>query len=255
MNPTVQTREIGIGSRRRLYFAHAYGYAGAIAQLLQFPDGRKDLTQWIDESSPTFHSALRRPEKRTLLHDLLHALAYFELEHEVSHWYLKSLDQFFQDHGERIPRRLRRETAGNRDKLATRLERPLAKLVDGAFHILFADRSTLLKFNELLASIIKPLPLSEFPELRAQGLARRPSYIPVWLKRAVFQRDKGRCQLCHRDLTGVINPISDAQLDRIWPLARSGSNDATNFQLLCSRCNAHKRSQPGVPSDEYYPYW
>lgn len=243
------------GARRRLYFAHAYGYAGAVAQLLRFPEGRSDLVQWIDASSPTFRLALRRPGKRSILHDLLQDLAHFDWEHQISHWYLDSLDQFFQDHGERIPRRLQKDTDGNRDKLATRLEKPLAKLADGAFHILFADRSALLRFNELLASVIRSLPVSQFPELRAQGLLRRPSYIPTWLKRAVFHRDKGRCQVCHRDLTGVINPVSNAQLDHIWPLGRSGSNDATNFQLLCSRCNTRKRASTGTTSEEYYAYW
>lgn len=251
----VQTSVTETAARRRLYFANAYGYAGAVAQLLRSPEGRSDLVQWIDRNSPTFRSALRKPGKRSILHDLLHALAYSDWEHQTHHWDLNSLEQFFRDHGERIPRDLKKKTDGNYDTLLTRLEKPLAKLADSAFHILFADRSTLLAFNELLANVIRSLSVAQFPELRAQGLLRRPAYIPTWLKRAVFHRDKGRCQVCHRDLTGVINPISNAQLDHIWPLARSGSNDATNFQLLCSRCNARKYASTGTTSEEYYVYW
>lgn len=243
------------GVRRRLYFAHAYGYAGAVAQLLRFPEGRTDLTEWIDRGSPTFRASLRRPEQRSVLHDLLHDLAYFDWSHQITHWYIDSLKQFFQDHRERLPKRLHKDTDGNREKLARHLDKPLAKLADGAFHILFSDRCALLNFNQLLAGIIQELPFSEFPELREQGILRRPSYIPAWLKRAVYHRDKGRCQLCHRDLTGVVNPISNAQLDHMWPLARSGSNDATNFRLLCARCNLRKASGAGTTSEEYYAYW
>ena len=243
------------GTRRKLHFAHAYGYAGAVAQLLRFPEGRGNLVQWIDTKSPTFRAALLRPEKRSVLHDLLYHLAHFDWDHEITHWYLNSLDRFFWDHGERIPEKLRRDTDGNRDKLSRRLEKPLAKLADAAFHLLFADRSALLGFNELLAGVIRQLPISQFPELRKPGIVRRPSYVPAWLKRAVYHRDKGRCQACHRDLTGVINPVSDAQVDHMWPLAQSGSNDATNFQLLCSSCNARKAAGRGITSEQYYAYW
>nr|CAP47825.1 putative integron gene cassette protein [uncultured bacterium] len=223
------------GVRRKLYFAHAYGYAGAVAQLLRTPEGRADLSEWIDPNSATFRASLRRPEKQSVLHDLLYNLAFHDWEHQVCHWYIDSLERFVQDHGERFPSRLKNDTSGNRNKLTSRLEKTMVKLADGAFHILFGDRSALLSFHQMLAEIIAELPISEYGGFRGEGILKTPSYIPVWLKHAVYHRDKGRCQLCHRDLTGVINPVSEAQLDHIWPLARSGSNDATNFQLLCAR--------------------
>jgi hypothetical protein len=244
-----------LGYRRKLYFAHAYGYAGVVAQLLGTPEGRADLREWIDPKSATFRDSLRRPEKRSVLHELLHDLAFHDWEHQVTHWTIDSLQQFFEDHGVRFPKRLTKDSESNREKLTYLLEGPVARLADGAFHILFSDRSALLSFQQLLADIIRGLPVGDYDEFRETGILRRPKYIPAWLKCAVYHRDKGRCQLCHRDLTGVINPVSEAQIDHIWPLARSGSNDATNFQLLCARCNRRKAAENGVTSVEYYAYW
>ena len=241
--------------RRKLYFAHAYGYACAVAQRLRSSAGRAELVQFIDVTSPTFRWALKRPAKRSVLHELLYDLAQADWNHEVTHWRIDSLEQFFRDHSERVPKRLRAATDGNSDKLSSRLERPIEKLADAAFYVLFGDRSALLSFNEMLASVIQDLSVLEFPELQKAGTVRRPGYIPTWLKRAVYHRDKGRCQVCHRDLTGVVSPISEAHLDHIWPLARSGCNDATNFQLLCGRCNGRKAAGAGATSEEYYVYW
>jgi hypothetical protein len=240
--------------RKKLYFSHAYGYAAAITQRLHTAEGRTDLLQWIDASSPEFRTAVSKPGKRSVLHDLIHDLAFFDWEHEISHWRLENLDQFFADHDETIPACLRNDTDRNRDRLGDRLEKPLSKLVDGAFYVLFGDRNALFLFNQMIATKIQQLTPNEIPHMRRSGILPRPSYIPIWLRKAVFHRDKGRCQLCRRDLTALVNPVADEQFDHIWPLSRSGSNDATNFQLLCSRCNFRKYTDGGT-SHEYYAYW
>lgn len=241
--------------RRKLYFAHAYSYAAAITQRLHSESGQAELLDWIDETSQNFRTSVVNPQKNTLLHSLIHDLAFFDREHDITHWYLDTLDQFFADHDEIIPKKLRKNTDGNHDKLCTRLEQPIAKLVQGAFYIIFGDRNALLLFNEMISKKIKQLAPVDVPEMTRPGILRRPSYIPVWLKKAVFHRDKGRCQMCQRDLTGLVNPVSDAEYDHIWPLAKSGTNDATNFQLLCRRCNSKKSGDDGVTSNEYYMYW
>ncbi len=43
-------------------------------------------------------------------------------------------------------------------------------------------------------------------------------------------------------------------LDHIVSLADGGSNDPTNFQLLCSKCNLEKRSTSET-TDRYQVYW
>jgi len=237
-----------------MYFSHAYGYAAAITQQLRTPKGRADLLEFIDASSPTFRSTILKPLKRSLLHELIHDTASFDWDHDIVHWQISSLQQFFADHCETIPKRLLRDTEGNRDRLSDRLERPLAKLVDGAFYLLFGDRESLLYFNQMIATKVQSLTPKEIPQMHRPGILPRPTYIPIWLKKAVFHRDKGCCQLCKKDLTGLLNPIAESELDHIWPLAQSGCNDVTNFQLLCRRCNAKKRTE-GVTSPEYCAYW
>ena len=167
---------------------------------------------------------------------------------------MDSLVHFFSDHDEEIPEQLRKDTDSNREKLAARLEIPIAKLVDGAFYILFGDRNSLLLFNKLISTQIQKLTPQDMPQMREIGILSRPNNIPKWLQNAVFHRDKGRCQLCQKDLSPRINPSVDPQFDHMWPLAKSGANDVTNFQLLCSVCN-QKKNTDAITSNEYYAYW
>ncbi|NLL67799.1 MAG: HNH endonuclease [Clostridiaceae bacterium] len=81
--------------------------------------------------------------------------------------------------------------------------------------------------------------------------------MPEWLKRAVFYRDNGRCQHCGIDLSGLIciNDDKTLQFDHIIPLEQGGTNDATNFQLLCSDCNLTKNGNIYRPNYFYQMYW
>src|SRR5690606_21765480 len=57
--------------------------------------------------------------------------------------------------------------------------------------------------------------------------------IPMWIRRAIFHRDKGECRTCKRSLAAIINQLDTEHYDHIVPLARFGANDVTNLQLLC----------------------
>lgn len=78
--------------------------------------------------------------------------------------------------------------------------------------------------------------------------------IPEWAKRAVFFRDRGRCCLCFKDLTGIISLKSSKNFDHIVPLAAGGLNDVSNLQLLCAECNSKKRHDHIITSN-YYQAW
>ncbi len=242
--------------KRKIFLAHAYGYAGAISIRLRSRSGQEDLLQWVDVSSEESLQAISRPQKKSILHCLIHDLALSDWGHEITHWNLDELEEFFRAHDESIPKRLRHWTEGNSDKLWNRLERPLKKLEDATFHLLFGDRNTLLLFNRMLAKKVAVLDPGDHSSFKKQGVLKRPTYIPSWLRKAVFHRDQGRCQLCQKDLTGLINPFTDAEFDHIWPLAKSGTNDSTNFQLLCKKCNNRKSAKGGKTGGAFhYTYW
>ena len=64
--------------------------------------------------------------------------------------------------------------------------------------------------------------------------AGRPTRVPVptELRRAVFERDGGRCVECGSNF--------DLQYDHLLPVAHGGATTLENLQLLCADCNRRK---------------
>jgi hypothetical protein len=61
----------------------------------------------------------------------------------------------------------------------------------------------------------------------------RSRTIPSWVKRKVYERDKGRCCKCQSD--------HDLHYDHDFPFSKGGSSkDPNNIRLLCSKCNLKK---------------
>jgi 5-methylcytosine-specific restriction endonuclease McrA len=56
-------------------------------------------------------------------------------------------------------------------------------------------------------------------------------------------------------LTGTIVTGEELHYDHIVPLAEGGTNDPTNFQLLCGQCNLKKGKRPLGTSNLYPVYW
>lgn len=129
-------------------------------------------------------------------------------------------------------------------------------LTDEVFYLLFGDRNFLLKFNLSLADYLESGEV-DIPSLYLNGRGRlkRRTSLPSWLKKAVFFRDRGKCVLCHGDLSGLWNTQIELHYDHIVPLYRWGTNDPSNFQLLCESCNLKKSKKPGVTSNIYQPWW
>ena len=57
-------------------------------------------------------------------------------------------------------------------------------------------------------------------------------YISVTTKKIVYARDGGVCRCCGSSL--------NLEYDHITPFSCGGSNDVSNIQLLCKRCNRSK---------------
>lgn len=98
-------------------------------------------------------------------------------------------------------------------------------------YLLFQNRAFLMKFNIFMSDVIP-------------GKSKRRN-LPHWVKRAVFYRDNGKCVMCQKDLSGLIDIEEECekQFNHIVPLEDGGLNDISNIQLMCSSCNQKKGTQ------------
>jgi hypothetical protein len=114
---------------------------------------------------------------------------------------------------------------------------PIDRIVDDTFQLLFGDREFLLNFQQTVANVVRQMRKHEHPHLLAKDGVIRRTRLPIWMKRGVFYRDRGRCINCGKDLTGAVVTGEEVHYDHMIPLIKGGTNDPTNFQLLCRSCN------------------
>jgi len=69
-----------------------------------------------------------------------------------------------------------------------------------------------------------------------QHRRRSIGHIPGTLRYEVLKRAKSRCELC-----GVSADLKGLEVDHIVPRNHGGTDDLSNLQALCYRCNAMKR--------------
>ncbi|MFZ4555280.1 MAG: HNH endonuclease [Pseudanabaena sp.] len=63
--------------------------------------------------------------------------------------------------------------------------------------------------------------------------------IPAEVKKYVFDRNGYQCQSCHEiDLSA-----KKLQIDHIIPKAKGGTDDISNLQTLCAKCNREKSAK------------
>ncbi|TWA90359.1 HNH endonuclease [Bradyrhizobium stylosanthis] len=138
-------------------------------------------------------------------------------------------------------------------------ENLISEIVDDAFSVLFSHRSLLLDLNEGISGGITDLdaPQSDpdFGHLFTPKGRLKRAHVPEWASRAVFYRDRGRCVLCDKDLTGLLSPDFSRHMDHIVALANGGINDVTNLQLLCEACNLQKLHFRSSTRDKLQPWY
>lgn len=130
------------------------------------------------------------------------------------------------------------------------------KIADEVFHIMFANRGFLIRFSESLAEFVEDYFSVFIKTIKtdSNSIARYPQ-VPSWLKKGVFFRDGGRCVLCRVDLSGLHATDRTLHYDHIVPLARYGTNDPSNYQLLCKKCNLKKSASNPVTGSHYNAWW
>ena len=71
-------------------------------------------------------------------------------------------------------------------------------------------------------------------------MAKR-EHIPAKLRHEFFKRDNYRCREC-----GATNKETTLEIDHIVPVSKGGSNNITNLQTLCKKCNRSKHTRTWV---------
>lgn len=124
------------------------------------------------------------------------------------------------------------------------------------FNLLFSDRCFLLEFNKSIAEDISGLKVIDFPNvLRKDGVLKRATYWPAWLKRALFCREKGLCAICKTDLSSIFHTGGKLAIDHIVPLNLGGVNDSSNLQMLCEKCNLEKLGDTIITTNLHPTFW
>lgn len=203
---------------------------------------------------------MAKPDKKTLLHEFIFDVTYLDYEHYTG----KAPDPahykaVLEEANIKCPKWMNeKQYSGHDGETDVLLNKAVKKLTPTVFQILFSDRTFLFSFQKEISRKIKTLKKKDYPDLlKFDGVFKRPQNIPSWLRSAIYYRDKGRCQLCWRDITGLVSPSRprEIQLDHMIPLAQSGSNDPTNFQLTCGQCNQGKSAKVHVEPARLVPYW
>ncbi|MEV1168142.1 HNH endonuclease signature motif containing protein [Nonomuraea sp. NPDC049784] len=135
-------------------------------------------------------------------------------------------------------------------------EKLLGRIAEEVFHIAFQNRMLLARLNLFVANLIADVEVNSIEDpaiaryFARDGRLRRVR-IPKWVKRAVFFREHGKCAICGKDLSGLLDALPQEQFDHVVPLADGGLNDVTNIQLLCQKCNNAKSDKEVIASERY----
>jgi len=214
------------------------------------------ITEWhpsdfFENKDEEFLDKILKPNKKSLLHDYIEFIHEDELDYAlrktgyeniiddvVNSLLFYKIDYPDMTEEEENDVELKEEYYSQLIELYHKLT-PI--IVEEIFKILFMDKGLLKEFNESISKIIKDMKSDKYEMcLEKNGVVKQYTYLPKWLKNGVFFRDKGRCQICGKDLTCLLSTDNKITYDHIISLEQGGSNDPSNFQLTCESCNISK---------------
>ena len=217
------------------------------------------LDDFVEPDTEAFWGRVHRPQKKTALHILLTNWEYSRWEEGYSNMTpsgsFNLIADYLQVCGVVLPVWFTPERADARRRgVWTLLERAFPRAADAAFQLLFQDREFLLLFQDLVQRAAASY-RSRVSFALASTPIQRPSYLPSWLRKGIFFRDRGRCQNCGSDISGLLDLDNMLHYDHLLPLNAGGTNEATNFQLLCVDCNLNKGGRRQSVSNVNHSYW
>lgn len=235
----------------------AYSYVEDVYAAVSGSYGFDDDALFSELLGPT--EKLFVPSKDTILHDVIRNVLEFHMGYLLRKMpdEPKIYENILRDVGIAPPKWLTpRKIKQYEPELEKLLDEVISRAVPSVFFLLFNDREFLRSFQKRVSAYVQTLRRADHPDhLGRDGAIKRLTRLPTWLKAGVFHRDRARCQRCFKDLSSLLRPVTDAHFDHIIPLAVGGSNDPSNFQLACARCNLRKRARPLSWPSKFTPHW
>lgn len=167
-------------SAKELCFTFAYSFADRVVTAVKDgSDDEKWLPDFLDARSEQFVKKVFRPQKDTLLHDLIRNLNMFDLDYSTGHCPEESVAEYIallQAARLSIPEWLHPDrVADHIRELDRMLESAATIIAEPTFHLLFADRGFLVLFQDLLASQISQIDASRYPTFfNRSGISEAP---------------------------------------------------------------------------------
>lgn len=243
-------------------FRLAYDFCADVQNAVFTTEDDPDAPGWfLPHDDDVFLDKACVPRKSTLLHEYIYNCVTngteYALDKGAPDTWIPDFRPLLLATGQSLPAWFSEEDVwDHRDQLETLLNAAVLEIVPAAFHLLFSDMRLLQAFQRAVARRVRTFDPEDYPgHLAAKGVLRRRAAWPTWLSTAVFHRDKGRCQGCQVDLSGVLLLEGRIHIDHIMPLAKGGSNDPTNLQVLCRKCNLKKGQKDEDGQWHTQTYW
>lgn len=87
--------------------------------------------------------------------------------------------------------------------------------------------------------------LNQFDDIKVEKTKKRQP-ISAKTRMRILDRDNYTCQHCGATVADGVR----LHIDHITPVAKGGTNDENNLQVLCSKCNLAKKDNPNLKADK-----
>lgn len=254
---------------REFKFQWTYGYAETVrGVVVEGRNGLVDVRWFLECLEDIFYNLILKPHKKTLLHYLIEELFLSEMNYLLKkcgeeaypeiYELLKAYNVHYENYDDfsHIDDPINYKHLQYRDYIIGLLkEHVLDNFVEEVFTITYQDKALLVEFNKIIADFLIQKEHARGDVFRVPGVVHRYVKWPMWLRKGIYFRDKGRCGICLSDLSGELAVCNKLAIDHIVPLNLGGTNDPINLQQLCSECNGSKGGHTVTAKNYIALYW